>query len=172
MTILLLKNNDISINTPLGNNIDIDRYLHAIRDAQRTELKPLLGNDLYLKICEDFRDGLLTGLYDELYTEFVRDFVIHEAASLYLHIGAYQISNAGITKTSTDNSQSINKEEVDYLVYHQRNLAKNYKRQMLKFLKDNKDSIPEYNITSCNTEKGSNVFGIYIPKNDRKYRGY
>lgn len=170
MTVILLKNNDLTINTSLGGSIDPQRYLHCIKDAQKTELKPMIGTALYTKLMLDFKENELEGVYKELYDDYVKDFIIHQAASLYLAIGAYQVSNAGITKTSTDNTTTVNKEELDYLVVHQRNLANHYLRQMIKFLKLNLDEIPEYKTLEIKPENKT-FYGLYLPKT-RKRKGY
>lgn len=171
-TVILLKNNDITVNTNLGGNIDPNRYLHCIRDAQKTELMPLIGKDLYKKIMADFSGNTLTGVYQELYDDYIKDFVIHKAGELYLAIGAYMVSDAGITKTSTDNTETVSKDEIDYMVVHQRNLAKHYGRQMKKFLNENKDDIPEYQSDGCCSNRGgSNIMGFYLP-NTYKRRNY
>lgn len=172
-TVLLLENDAMAKYGPLGGNIDVDRYRHCIRDAQKTELQPIIGEDLYNKFMVDFSGETMTGLYLEMYQDFIFDFLVHKATEFYLAVGAYQISNAGITKSSSEDTQTINKEEVDYIVFHQRTLANNYRRQLEKFLKKNKSSIPEYEsfTLDCSCKgSGTNVFGIYLSDNTRYNR--
>lgn len=163
MTILLLENNDIVANSILGGNIDGDRYDHCIRDAQKLYLKPNIGNDLYLKIQADYQANTLTGIYSELF-EYIFDYLLHCAVELYLAEGAYQVSDAGITKQSTEFSTTIDKTEVDYLVSHHRVMAESYRKELLKFLNMNSSSIPEYKTYACEVSKGRNIAGIYLPQ--------
>jgi len=76
-TVILLKNDELTKNTMLGASIDVDRMVPAIKDYQKTRLKEILGNELYLKIQADFSAGTLTGLYEELYEDYVKEMVIH-----------------------------------------------------------------------------------------------
>lgn len=168
-TVILIKNNDLAKLSNMGGNIDPDRYWYAVRDAQKTILKPLLGKELYDKICSDFSGGTLTDAYKELYDDYILDIVVHHAASLYLAAGAYQITNAGITKASPDNTETVSKSEVDYMVFHQRNLGKDYERQMLKHLKDNKESYPEYDC-GCGKHVDNHYGWLLTPI--KRYRGY
>jgi hypothetical protein len=169
-TVILLKNNDLTKNTTIGGNVDPVRYWSCVKDAQETLLNQLIGDELYDKLQNDFSANTLTGVYQTLYDKCVKPIVIHQAASLYLATGAYMVSNAGITKTSTDNTTTVDKNEVDYMVFHQRNIAKMYERKLFKFLHENKGSIPEYH-DSC-TKRPDNHFGWLITNNQNKCKGY
>jgi hypothetical protein len=168
-TVILLKNNDLNKNTNIGGNVNPDRYWYCVRDAQKIFLKPVIGDELYNKVCADFSGGTLSGAYKTLYDDYIKDYVVHQAASLYLAMGAYQVTNAGITKTSTENTETVDKDEIDYMVFHQRNLAKNYQNEMEKWLNNNKVDIPEYK-GKC--KNANNFYGWYISNNQKNYRGY
>lgn len=161
-TILLLQDNDWKENSAIGGNVDPQRVNHCIRDAQKQYLVDLLSKPLYQKMMADYGPGY-TGIYDEIY-EYVYDFLVHKTAELYYAIGSYMISNAGITKTLTEETTTVNANEVDKLVVHQRNMANRDARKLTKFLNENKASIPEYKIRSCSSQHGDNIAGMYFPK--------
>lgn len=170
--ILLLSENDLSKNTPMNGNIDVDRWVPCVKDAQKTELEPILGNILYKKICNDYYNDQLTGDYLELYEDYIKDYLMHESASLYLSIGAYLVTNAGITKQNPEGTIAVSKEEVDYLVVEQRRLANNYRRKLLQYLKKNKDNFIEYVNDSCYCNDGDlSTIGVYF-RRKRIYRNY
>jgi hypothetical protein len=150
-TTILLKQNELTKNTILGGNIDVDRYVPCIKEVQNTLIKPLLGKILYDKICLEFdpETGSLTGLYNELYEDYVKPMVINGSAELYLSVGAYMVSNNGITKMKSDSNETVSKEEVDYLVQSYRKLYNHYERQFLEWIKLN--PLPEYNLNACNS---------------------
>lgn len=170
-TVILLLNSDLPKLTAIGGNVDPDRYWHCVRDAQKTEVRDFLGKELYQKMQDLFvsTEGTFSGtsnaIYQQLYQDYLKDYIVHTAAEYYYAIGAYQISDAGIVKTSTENTETVTKEEVDYLVYHQRNMADKYRRQMVEFLEDNKSSIPEFT-SKCSSE-GDNFFGWFLPNHKR-----
>jgi hypothetical protein len=158
--ILLIKARDITKNTPLGGNIDVDRYTSCLWDAQMLKLEPILGVDLYAKISTDFSTNNLTGLYLELYTNFIKPFLIHATAENYLLIGAYQIANGGIYKHTAENAESVTKEEVDYLVVNQRSKAEAYALRLNDWLC--KNQLAEYK--KCESKK-YNIGNLWLGKN-------
>lgn len=163
MTTILIRPEDLTRNTIIGGNVDVDRYLASIKACQNTLIRPILGKALYDKICLDFENDDLTGLYLEMYNEYIQEMVIHGAAEIYISNGAYMVSNSGITKTKTDNSETISKEEVDYLVQSSRKLYNLYETEFLNWIKD-KD-IPEY-VKPCK-EGGKTYGGWFLPKNKK-----
>lgn len=136
-TLILLGNDDITRNTIMGGNIDVDRYLQDIKTAQNLYVKPILGESLYNKISDDYEADGLTGSYLVLYEDYVKEMIIHSATEIYLSHGAYMVSNNGITKLRTDSSDSISKEEVDYLVQASRKLFQMYETEFLKWIRNN-----------------------------------
>lgn len=147
-TTILLRENELTKNTLLGGNIDIDLYIPCIADAQRIRLEEILGETLYNKICLDFENDDLENEYLTLYEGYIIPFLIAAAAVEYLLIGAYKVNNNGIFKTQPDNSVAIDKTEVDYLVNNMRLKSEMYQDRMLRWLY--KNNLPEYVSSSTN----------------------
>lgn len=143
---LLLTDLDITQNTPLGGNIDVDRYRVCVQDAQLSKIEEVLGETLYAKMRDDYddtdQDFGFSGLYLTMYEKYLRPALIHQAAVEYLLIGAYQITNGGISKHQPNNGAPVEKNEVDYLVQNQRAKADMYIQRLERFL--SKNDIPEY----------------------------
>lgn len=137
-----LKQNELAQNTLLGGNIDIDLWIPCVKDAQRTKLEEILGETLFKKIDEDYRDDTLSGLYLTLFDDYIKPFLIHQSAVEYLLIGAYKVNNNGIFKSQPDNTVAVEKTEVDYLVNNQRLKAEMYQGRLERWLALN--SLPEY----------------------------
>ena len=142
ITKILIKQEELTRNTLIGGNVDVDRYLQAIKACQNLLIKPILGTTLYNKIVTDYETNSLSGLYLEMFDEYIKEMIIHGSAEIYISQGAYMISNNGITKTKTDASETISKEEVDYLVEASRKLYRLYEEQFLDWIKIN--PVPEY----------------------------
>lgn len=160
LTTILIKQEQLTRNTIIGGNVDTDRYLQAIKACQNIYIKPLLGQTLYNKIATDFENNTLSGLYLEMFDDYITEMIIHGSAEIYLSQGAYMVSNNGITKTRTETSETISKEEVDYLVEASRKLYRLYEEQFLKWIKDN--PVPEY-IKACSV-KHKTYGGWFIKK--------
>lgn len=157
---ILITSEQLTRNTIIGGSVDIDRYLQAIKACQNIMVKPLLGKTLYDKIVLDYENGELSGLYLEMFDNYITEMIIHGSAEIYLSQGAYMVSNNGITKTKTDSSETVTKEEVDYLVEASRKLYRLYEEEFLKWIKDN--PVPEY-IKSCEV-KHKTYGGWFIKK--------
>ena len=130
MTTILLRENELTKNTPLGGNIDVDKYVLAIADFQRIRVEEVLGETLYNKICLDFENDDLVDEYLTLYEDYLVPFIIHGSAMEYLLFGAYQINNGGITKHNPADSTSVDKTEIDYLVNQQRMKMEMYESRL------------------------------------------
>jgi len=120
MEYLLIDPTTISRTTILGGNVDIDKYRYCIYNVQLLVLEPLLGTELYTKILADAEANTLAGLYLDLYTKFVKPIVKNEALAEYLEVASYLVTNGGIYKHTAENSEIVDKQEVQYLAgkYH------------------------------------------------------
>lgn len=147
MEILLIRPSEITEFTPLGGNIDIDKYLPCIYDVQITVIEPLLSTELYEKIKTDFNDDELTGLYETLYTDYLKPILRHQVFAEYAEIASYMVTNGGIFKHQPTDSQIVEKSEVQYLAQTHRSKAQLYIERARKWLCENK--LPEYNV--CDT---------------------
>ena len=161
--VILLNDNDITKNTLLGGNIDVDKLRQCILDAQATRLEELLGETLYFKIEEDFEAETLTGLYATLYNDYIKPFLIRQSATEYLKIGAFAIGNNGITMPTPANTTAINDKMLSTLTNEMRLKADMYADRMKRWLC--KNYLPEYVSTSdaiVNPQQASNS-GWYLP---------
>ena len=140
--ILLITPQQVIDKTPFNGNIDYDKLVPCIQDAQVTDLEPLLGQILFDKILDEYEAETLTGLYLDLYNKFLVDYLIRAAAKNYFLIGAYQIANGGIYKHTAENAEAISKSEVDFMMVQQRSKMEVYGLRMTRWLVYNK--IPEY----------------------------
>ena len=146
--IVLLKDNEITENTPLGGNIDVDRLRQCILDAQVTRLEELLGEDLYEKICTEFEAETLAGDYLTLYENYIKPFLIRQGALEFLKIGAFTIGNNGISLPNPANTAPIDSKMLSNLVSEMRAKADMFAERMHKWLCKNR--LPEWNYKSDN----------------------
>ena len=146
--IILLTEQDISKNTPLGGNIDQEKLRQCILDAQATRLEELLGETLYEKIETDYEANELEGDYEILYTEYIKPFLIRQSAYEYLKIGAFNIANNGISVPVPQNASAISDVQLSNLIKDMKIKADMYAERMYKWLC--KNDLPEYAINSDN----------------------
>jgi hypothetical protein len=146
--IILLKDNDLTKNTVLGGNIDVDKLRQCVLDAQVTRLEELLGETLYSKIETDFENEALTGVYETLYIDYIKPFLIRQSAVEYLKIGAFTVANNGIFQPQPNNAIAITDKNLSNLINEVRIKADMFAERMRKYLC--KNTIPEYASSSDN----------------------
>jgi hypothetical protein len=132
--LLFVTPQEMTSSTILSGNTDTDKYLFCILNTQLTTIEPLLGSELYDKIISDIEAETLTGLYLELYTDFIKPITKNEALAQYIEIASYMVDNAGIYKRSGENVEVVDKEEVQYLSGKYKSLAQMYVTRFEKWI--------------------------------------
>jgi hypothetical protein len=132
--LLFVTPQEMTSSTILSGNTDTDKYLFCILQAQITTIEPLLGSELYDKIISDIEAETLTGLYLELYIDFIKPITKNEALAQYIEIASYMVDNAGIYKRSGENVEVVDKDEVQYLSGKYKSLAQMYVTRFEKWI--------------------------------------
>lgn len=153
MEILLIRPSEITAFTPMGGNVDIDKYTTCIYDVQVTVIEPLLGKSLYEKIKTDFSNNTLDGDYKVLYDDYLKPILRHQVFAEYVEIGSYTVANGGIYKHVPENAEVVTKTEVQYLAQTQRTKAQIFIERAERWLAGK--SIAEYTGCKKNSPKVS-----------------
>jgi len=146
METLLIRPSEITAFTPLGGNVDIDKYKPCVLNVQNMVIEPLLGLELFNKIKTDFEDETLAGDYLILYESYLKPILRHQVFAEYAEIASYQVTNGGVFKFSQENTETVSKEEAQYLASNERNKAQFYITRCESWLCDN--NLPEYKRTN------------------------
>jgi hypothetical protein len=144
MAIRLTETQNIVKNTPMGGNVGIDKYVFLIDIVQKTILEPVLGTKLYKKIQEDYNNNTLTGLYLQMYDDYIVSFLNYAVYAKYVHSGNNRIRNNGDLKTTPNNSQIMTNQENISSESEYMNLADAYLNDLESFLHYEGVNIPEY----------------------------
>lgn len=147
---LFITTEDIPKFTALNGNTDVDKFVQFALIAQDIDIQNYLGSDLFEKISDDITNGTLTGDYLDLVNNHIKKMLIHYAMVQYLPFAAYTIANKGVYKHGTENGETVEKNEVDYLVEKERDIAEHYTQRFVKYMCKNSALFPEY---STNTEE-------------------
>ena len=143
-TALFVKRADIIRNSIIDGNLDTDKLLPFIKVAQEIHIRNYLGTDLYNKIAADIIAGTLSGDYLDLVNTYIQPMLIHYAMVDYLPFAAYQVKNGGVYKHTSENGESATKEEIDFLINKERDIAEYYTRRFIDYMSFNQASFPEY----------------------------
>ena len=162
-TALFITTNDLKRNTIVDGNVDIDKFIQFIKIAQEIHIQNYLGGALYNRISDDIIANNLTGDYLLLVQDYLKDMLIHFAMVDYLPFSAYQVSNGGVFKHTSENSANATKNEIDYLVDKHRDFAQFYTRRFLDYMCFNNNLFPEYT---------ANQNGEMYPDHDANFVGW
>jgi hypothetical protein len=144
MKALWIKREDLVRNTVLNGNVDTDKFIQFIAIAQDIHLQNYTGTKLYDKISDDIIAGTLANPYLALVNDYLQPMLIHYAMVEYLPFAAYTIANGGVYKHTSENSTSVDKTEVDFLVEKERNIAQYYTDRFITYMSYNQATFPEY----------------------------
>ena len=161
---LFIKKADLVKNTAISGNVDTDKFIQFIRLAQEIHVQNYLGTDLYNKISNDIIAGNLTGNYLTLVNDFIQPMLIHFSMAEYLPFASYTIANGGVYKHTSETSETVNKDEVDFLIEKARATAQNYTRRFIDYICFNTTLFPEY-LSNSNEDvspSGDGNFGGWV----------
>lgn len=162
-TALFVSVTDVKKNSIIDGSVDIDKMIQFLKVAQQIDIQNLLGTDLYNKISADIIADTLTGDYLTLVNSYVQPALIWFAQMNYIPFAAYSINNKGVFKGQSETAQTVEKNEVDYLVGKAREYANYYSTRLVDYLSFNNNLFPEYN---------SNTNEDISPDTDTTFKGW
>ena len=161
--VLFITRNDIVRYSNLNGAVDSDKMIQFIKLAQDIHLETVLGTDLMNRLKSDIEAGTLSDPYLTLLNKYIKPMLIHYSLLEIIPFNAYQISNGGIFKHNSENSESVSKSEVDFLAEKHRKIAQNYRERFIKHVLNDSSRYPEYNSNS-----GEDIY----PSKDNFFNGW
>jgi hypothetical protein len=161
---LFITRKDLVKFSSVNGNVDTDKFLQYIKIAQDIHIQNYLGTDLYNKIQSDIVASSLAGDYLSLVNTHIKPMLIHWALVEYLPFAAYTIANKGIFKHGSENATNVEKNEVDFLIEKERNVAQYYTDRFINYMSFNASAkFPEY---------FSNTSDDVYPDKDASFEGW
>lgn len=143
--VLLITTTDLKRYTITNGNVDPDKFIEFVKIAQDIYIQNYLGTRLLEKIKTDVANNTLIDPYLSLVNNFIKQMLIHWAMVEYLPFSAYTVSNKGVYKHTSENSENADKSEIDFLIEKQRNIAEHYTERFIEYMCMNSNLFPEYN---------------------------
>lgn len=142
---LLITRKDVVKFTAMNGNVDTDKFIQYVKIAQDVHIQNYVGTELLKAIQTKITNSTLTGDYLSLVTDYIKPMLIHWVMVEYLPFAAYTIANKGVYKHSSENSENVSKEEVDFLMEKERDIAQYYTDRFISYMSFNASSkFPEY----------------------------
>ena len=142
---LLISRQDAIRFTNMNGNIDTDKFIQYVSIAQDIHIQSMLGTKLLEKLQAEIIAGTLANPYKDLLEIYIKPALIHASMLEFLPFSAVTIANKGVYKHGAENSETVSKEEIDFLVEKQRQTFMHYKERCVSYICDNNTDFPEFN---------------------------
>ena len=146
----LITSQEIKSNTSMGGNVDSDKFIHYINDVQVMVLENVLGTKLYDKIVTDFEADTLSGLYLQMFTDYIKPVLWHSVFAEYIKMGKIIVANGGVYNHVAQDAEIVSDESLNYSSKNAQSKADTYIDRLIRFLCDKDSEIPEYTTNQDN----------------------
>ena len=132
---LFITINDLKRKSIIDGNVDADKLIQFIEVAQDTHIQNYLGGLLYKKlqtlIINDTISDAANSDYKSLLDDYIKPMLVWFTQSSYLPFAMYQISNGGVFKHRSENSETISLEEMRMMLAKVTETAEFYTRRFV-----------------------------------------
>lgn len=160
---------DIKQKSIIGGTVDPEKIVQFVEVAQDTHIQNYLGGKLYNKMQEliinDTIDDAANADYKHLLETYVKPMLIWYTQADYMPFSAFQISNGGVYRHTSENSQLASMEELNMLTRSALETAEFYTRRFMDYMDFNSVLFPEYTSTAneeMHPDRDVNFGGIYL----------
>ena len=160
---------DIKQKSIIGGTVDPEKIVQFVEVAQDTHIQNYLGGKLYNKMQEliinDTIDDAPNANYKYLLETYVKPMLIWYTQADYMPFSAFQISNGGVYRHTSENSQLASMEELNMLTRSALETAEFYTRRFMDYMDFNSVLFPEYTSTAneeMHPDRDVNFGGIYL----------
>lgn len=159
--------------SPVPTNYNMEEIRPYYSVAEQLWVIPVLGSALYNELLQQVNDNQVTPLNSTL---LLKIYAYEAIAITYeaLPFISFHLSEVGITRGHSDNSDSITTNDVNFISTHLRNQLELLKKYLKKFLDDNAELYPLYRPTgtpcNCQCPKGDEwLWRYYFEPGFNKY---
>lgn len=162
--VLFISPKELTEETILGGNVDVDKYVPFILETQLKTIEELLGTELYDKMITDYENDIIngvfvpnnvTGNYLILLNDYIKPITKNETIGTYIKVAPYTLGNAGVFKRTGDNTETVNSDEVERLAGHYHSVAQMYVGRFHKWIE--KNPLNEYKTTQDEVNASKNI---------------
>ena len=146
---LFITTQDIKRYSVISGSVDPDKLIFYVEIAQDTEIQNYLGTVLLEKLQALIIAGTVNDpanlAYKTLLETYVKPMTIYWSLVQLMSFIPYTIANGGVYKHTSESSETVSKDEVDYLAEKYRDIAQYYTNNFINFMIYNQTKYPEYN---------------------------
>ena len=163
MKALFITLEELKRKSIIDGNVDTDKLIQFVEVAQDTYIQTQLGTALYDKLQSEVVASSLSGYYLTLVNTYLKPMLIWFSQSEYMKYAAFQISNGGVFKHRSENSDAASLEEINNLVHPDTTTADFYTQRFIGYMNSNSELYPEFT---------TNQDGGMYPERDQNMTGW
>jgi len=139
--VLLITAGDVIGGSVIEDNVDVKLLSKAIGITQETDLKPILGAQLYNDVIDAVYNLSVSGsAMSDVYASLIdaaKPYLINKTVAEFIVINQYKFSNKGLMKLNDNSATSISDGDLKTVKELYDNKANYFKIQLIDFLKAN-----------------------------------
>ena len=126
-------------------NFNTDEIWNFIPLAEQLHIVPIIGQEMYKELLDQVENNEVTPENASLLLQIYpfEGLAIMEVSMPYI---AYHITEVGITKGSSENSDSVNTNDINYLTNYVRSQMTLCKERLIEFISQNSELYPSIKI--------------------------
>jgi hypothetical protein len=152
----------------ISGSLDPDKMVQFIETAQDMHIQNYMGTALYKKvqslIVNDTIKDIENEKYRDLLDDYIKPMLAWYAQAEFIPFAAYTISEGGLFKHRSDNSDEVRATEIAGLAERASLKASFYAERFVEFMCDNANDYPEYQLGDQDMypDKDVDSFGWYL----------
>lgn len=132
----------------LPKNYNVDEVWNFLPLAETLHIVPIIGEDLYNELLDQVQKNEVTQENSSLLLK-IYPFLGLAVMEVSMPYVAFHITEVGITKGKSDNSDSVDTDDINYLTNYIRSQMIPYKDQLVDYLNKNAELYPLYEVPEC-----------------------
>ncbi len=147
---MLLNRKILSEYSPFPSQYDLTETMQYVDLSEKIHIIPLIGNAMYDELCEEVKDNNLTPENATLLVEAIYPLLGFAVAYESLPLTWASISEIGVVKGHSDNSDSLSLRDITYVSEHLKRQLQARGDYALEWIKDHIEYYPLIaECTSC-----------------------
>lgn len=149
--------------SPIPLNYNLKELHNYIKLAETIWIEPLIGSEFYDELLDQVANNNLTDVNSTALVEAIYPYLGFAVAYEALPIMWAHISEVGITKGKSDNSDSLDLKDMTYMSQHLRSQVEARKDYCKKWLCQRFEYFPDLDVCGCGCDCCNNTASLKSP---------
>jgi hypothetical protein len=133
---------------PITKNVNFNDIVPHLITTHAINLNEYLGTNFYKYLIDKFELQTLNGDEDVLVKEFIKPYTIWQTFYYLIPFITFQLTNKGILQFNSENSETIDLNELKFLLIEARDRSQWFAQRLVNYLCDNSKLFPQYRVNN------------------------